>query len=430
MSTLNKRIWWVVGALVSMLLTAVVLMMIDARRSAEPSAPAKPALATLVAPAQPPLKPLPVLGSISPAASAGQPVSGDDGLAICGAAAMKVVRGEPAQALDQRAEAAFGKLSPPPWEAMQRSSDDLTRAAGHAVLGSVTAVIKLATATRDPQVHVLAQRLCSRQPPTEANGDATTNAWCGMLPARQWAQLEPDNAAAWMAVAAEAHRRNDASEVDEALSRATRASQLNQHAMVLTQALDKHLARPNGDSNPSPWLIKARSSDGAVVSSIAAAPALCTAKAMARADRREVCSDVSVFLMDKASTPEDMAWGLAIAEALGDDSEATAKRRQLHEAVTAAAAERLFAGPSLASCDNLRLVQQWSRSAAKGQSWSWLRDQAIAQAGSQTALLKWYEETSAATQRKLAASEPSGLPTAGNAPSAPVMAEPAAVAQR
>jgi hypothetical protein len=113
--------------------------------------------------------------------------------------------------------------------ALQDSGDDATRAAGLLVALDDpaapaelrTRLVTLAAGSHDVRVIAWAQRAC-------AGSDAPA---CAALAPERWAEAEPDNAAAWLALAADA-RLDDAGR-DAALHRAAEAPRLDSHMPAL-----------------------------------------------------------------------------------------------------------------------------------------------------------------------------------------------------
>jgi hypothetical protein len=95
--------------------------------------------------------------------------------------------------------------------------DEPTRQAQHAAgLPAAEALARMAAATADPQVYATAMRVCGFI-------DREASGACMALRAEQWAQLDPDNAFAWLEVATAARRRGDSKANDAAMRRASAA---------------------------------------------------------------------------------------------------------------------------------------------------------------------------------------------------------------
>lgn len=95
--------------------------------------------------------------------------------------------------------------------------------------GHLDALVNLALRSGDLAIVALAAQTCHRR------RDASPA--CGQMTLARWAQLEPDNMAAWLLLAEEARRRKDEAAVAEALFRASRASSQHHHEDLLYDAV-------------------------------------------------------------------------------------------------------------------------------------------------------------------------------------------------
>jgi len=93
--------------------------------------------------------------------------------------------------------------------------------------GAIDTMARIASSTDDPAAYVLAFKLCSFTLNEKDQGS------CSLLSAARWAQMEPDNAAAWFAAAREAGRRGDIAERDQDVFRAAHAISNDDHSTVL-----------------------------------------------------------------------------------------------------------------------------------------------------------------------------------------------------
>jgi hypothetical protein len=96
------------------------------------------------------------------------------------------------------------------------------------------ALARMALLTRSAQVYALAWQLC------QAHGAQDSTSACQMLSSAQWARLDDRNAAAWLAVAAQARERMDSAAEMQALFRLTHASNFNSHWGAVAQQVLKH----------------------------------------------------------------------------------------------------------------------------------------------------------------------------------------------
>jgi hypothetical protein len=394
MDALTRRIWWVVGAIATGLLVAVVLLIADAR-SDGPSPVDAPALRTSrPTPLEAPLSalPPPVLSDLSPAAQAAQvpPVpAGMRAIDVCGTSPEIVPLSADDNEVERRLDTAYRRVSSPPWQDMVASSDERTRAAGLVMTQDLERLVRLATMTRDPAVYAMAQTACDRAP-TLASTGLRPNDWCSALSTRQRAALEPNNAAAWLDVAKEALDQKDDAGINDALHRATQASEFQRHGMAVAAAVDQHLsarapvATPDA---PSPWIVAAANMGS--YAALTQVTLMCHSDALASSDRQERCASLAPMLMNRGASLQDVEQGLVIARRLTPDSPALAEQAKLINAITQVGSAT-FAPDRSASpygCGELGKLRRWIRAARVQGDWPALRDAALASAGSQTALL-------------------------------------------
>jgi hypothetical protein len=189
-----------------------------------------------------------------------------------------------------------------------------------AVATAVDALAQLAQAGSDAWVQQIAQRAC--------DGATAASAMCASLGTRRWSAQEPDNAAAWLELAA-----RDAQAVDEALYSAARSSRFDNHrgrlaAWVLqatseqSPAMQRYAAWQRSDELE-------RASDARVS---AAAARSCNEAARRDANRDQLCDGVARWLPQTARAPAGAEPAAAAARSL----DCTTIERQWREARDAA----------------------------------------------------------------------------------------------
>ncbi len=128
---------------------------------------------------------------------------------------------------------------------MLASDDDQVRAAalwmgarlrGREVKSRTEQIARLAAASTDPFVYAIALEACRGRRGPEGGS-------CNLLSTAQWVRLDPDNAAPWQALAAEARERDEPQAEDEALQLAARATRLEVHVGRLPHLVDKGMGR-------------------------------------------------------------------------------------------------------------------------------------------------------------------------------------------
>jgi hypothetical protein len=159
------------------------------------------------------------------------------------------------------------------------------------VAAAVDALAQLAQASSDPWVQQIAQRAC--------DGATAALPACTSLGARRWSTLEPDNAAAWLELAA-----RDAQAIDEALFRAAQSSRYDDHrgrlaAWVLqatpeqSPAMQRYAAWQRSDELE-------RASEARVSAAVASG---CNDAARRDANREQLCDGAARWLAQGAHPP-------------------------------------------------------------------------------------------------------------------------------
>lgn len=111
------------------------------------------------------------------------------------------------------------------------------RSAATGARSRIEQLARLAAASPDATAYAMALQAC------RAQADAAAGA-CGLLGTAQAAQLEPDNAQPWLALAAEAAARQDAEAEHDAMRRAAQATQIGTHDAALPLLVAQALPAP------------------------------------------------------------------------------------------------------------------------------------------------------------------------------------------
>ncbi|MGH8798499.1 MAG: hypothetical protein ACREXI_15680 [Caldimonas sp.] len=173
---------------------------------------------------------------------------------------------------------------------------------------------RAASTTRDPMVYAVAMQACLRATMPGRGRPGT----CQLISAEQWARLDPDNAVAWLQVAASARSRGDAEAEAEALLRVGSARE----------------SRLYGDRLPAMALALLPSEvpplerlqiEAELVGVFAAwtypdyqnATRYCSVEAMRDANRRQDCDAIASSLVTHGSTLIEQAIGKAIGTRAG-----------------------------------------------------------------------------------------------------------------
>lgn len=212
------------------------------------------------------------------------------------------------------------------------------------------ALARMAATTRSPAVYTLAWRACQASP-----GGA-----CQMLSTRQLAALDPNNADAWLEVASEADQHGEASLVDEALYRASKATTADLRWGQISALALRNL--PPGTPAIERRAVLARAE---AVESALAMPGLktlmqhCDANALRDGNRLQVCADIAELLSKRSTTLLDMAIGQALGARVGWPSERLQALRLERDAMAQAMKPMSAAAGSEWSCAQIERETRW-----------------------------------------------------------------------
>lgn len=230
--------------------------------------------------------------------------------------------------------------------AMQSSADERVRAAGWLIgLDDSPDALRdrlatLAATSRDPLVQAYALRAC--------RNDATGSSACQALSPQNWAQLDRDNAAAWLAVAADP--RVEAAEQLDALQQAARSGRIDAHAATLHALVQS--AQPAGIDDLD-RLTMARELAGTRGDWLGteALRQHCSSAALREAARVPACEAIAELLAARAQSLPDLLMAREIGQRLAWPAERLDGLRDEADALTAL--ERRFDGEDSSSCPAL-----------------------------------------------------------------------------
>lgn len=262
----------------------------------------------------------------------------DDG---CGLA--RLARGEePGGAVERR----HRELRQRWLTAMQSSADERVRAAGWLIgLDDSPEALRdrlatLAATSRDPLVQAYALRAC--------RSDAAASSACQALSPQNWARLDRDNAAAWLAVAADP--RVETEEQLDALQQAARGGRVDNHAATLHALVQA--AQPPGIDDLD-RLTMARELAGARGDWLGteALRRHCSSAALRDAARVPACEAIAELMVTRAQSLPDLLMAREVGQRLGWTAERLDGLRDETDALTAL--ERQFDGQESTTCPAL-----------------------------------------------------------------------------
>jgi hypothetical protein len=245
------------------------------------------------------------------------------------------------------------------------SADPLLRAGGLLLARRSGELALLARQTPDPRIQTLALAACAADERRARGGDD-----CAGLNAERWLNLEPDNGAAWMALAVQAAARDDQGAVQDALDHAARARYLDHHQGVLPALVAAALPESLPWQDRAELLLEAGGmGTGLELEPYAVAARFCAADAVQDANRRPTCEALADTLLRRGSNLMDGRIGLAIAEHAGWDADRLSGWRQDLTMLQNTSLNALGADPALgADCAQVQgMARYLARAARQGE---------------------------------------------------------------
>ena len=215
-------------------------------------------------------------------------------------------------------------------------------------------VARSALTSNDPRLYAFAFKAC--QQPGRPDS-------CGELNARQWARLDPNNAAPWIYVLDQASIAQDGAAVDDALFHIASAKGYESRSFAAAGEISRHASADNGS---------AISSYAAAVEMLGFAAAqwvpvqtlmrACRGKALDDANRRQVCEKAAETLASRSDTLLMSSVGAAMGRRLGWPADRTDAVHGLQQAVLESAIAEDVSGEKAYSCESLRTqLRRFSR---------------------------------------------------------------------
>ena len=222
----------------------------------------------------------------------------------------------------------------------------------------VDQLVKLAQASADPRVYALAYGVCA--------DDKSAPVACRLLSARQWAQIDQENATAWLAVFVEARASNDLAGQDEAL-RAAAASMRYESRLFAPAAAVGGLFDDDDDMAAATSL--AATNAFAKATSWHLGPTAlfeaCRDRAAGDAARAALCVQVADVMMAHSMDLLSQAIGSGLDFATTGDPARRDRVRADRVALSAAMASDAQAVSGLSDCGQLHALARGLRRAAE-----------------------------------------------------------------
>jgi hypothetical protein len=255
------------------------------------------------------------------------------------------------------------RLNNPGCKHSEECSSEPFYAAERARAASVTPLINLATSSNDPGVYAAALYACA----------GAKTGGCENLSYAEWADMEPDNAAAWLLAASEAESRKDPSAQTVAWQRAVEATRYDSRVPRLAGMVEAESAQAQGPLSLSPMYALLFSANAmAGIPLFGGILRHCSREEVVDDARRTLCN----ALAEKMVGNDETLLAAMMARVMGERVGWSAERLQSLKDEYTVATGQIFEGitdQNMLSCENvkksneraLRVIQIGERAAAR-----------------------------------------------------------------
>jgi len=216
-------------------------------------------------------------------------------------------------------------------------------------------LVRLASASRNPQAYALAFQSCGYRSGPGVKGP------CALLSAERWAQIEPDNGVPWLILASAAQAANDLPARDTAVVRASTAQRFDAHLPNFLGLLHS----PGIQAEP-PQIRAALEEDllGLEITRPAmpysAFLGFCGYPSTADAGRLRVCGDLANLLLNHDQTMIGLGAGVKLAQSAGFPPERINALREEKKALDSAAQKQAQETGEGVTCQEITRFEQWA----------------------------------------------------------------------
>jgi hypothetical protein len=206
-----------------------------------------------------------------------------------------------------------------------------------------------AMGSQDPRVYALAYYACQKSAGSQQAGGA-----CSQVSPARWAQLEPDNAVPWLALAA---ATGSGDERMEALTRASKAAASRLHWDAVTELNGHPGVRALDPATRLLFYTYVMGTWAAFpMPSLLAVTQSCGPGVQADQARRQLCSDLAEMLTERSATLLELSIGTSIGERAGWSAERVSALRDRKDAISQIGSE-IWAGQDVSSCQFLEKLE-------------------------------------------------------------------------
>jgi hypothetical protein len=168
-------------------------------------------------------------------------------------------------------------------------------------------LVLLAIDTNDPVIYALALNQCAEDGYDMAAGPCQGLSW------EHWANIDPDNAAPWLEIAARADSFGDRQGVDEALAKASQASRIDAYGSTVVAIALNALPPDMAPLDKTVAGADVTSALGIATPALHIAATLCSTMAVEEPTRRLQCTSIANDLADRATTLIDVVAAAILA---------------------------------------------------------------------------------------------------------------------
>jgi hypothetical protein len=209
----------------------------------------------------------------------------------------------------------------------------------------------MAMTTSDPFVYVAALQACTQGNPSD------TADHCGTLNLYRWVQLDPGNAAPWMALGSAAQTHGDTGALNDAMYHVATSNRVDSYWGTLPHVLMQAL--PPGEPDLSRTLLTV---DAWNAQNVLALPVYkvvaqhCDEDELRDTNRRQVCDGIAHVLTERGRSTVDLDMGVTLAQKVGWPVARTDALRAEREALASMAPQLADAGG--VSCASVQRFQE------------------------------------------------------------------------
>jgi len=263
-------------------------------------------------------------------------------------------------------------------DTLEASAGDRPRLAAALLRGDVAAGAEIARRTEDGQAYGVAWRACQgrgavalfRGAASAGNAQemmaaveqemATASPGCDALTLERWQQLEPENAAPWLASLSKAQTAGDRTGVAGALHHAGQARVQDSRWAWLAGQVAAVLPADAPEGGRMLLLTDVIGREAALLGVVAMAPTTeaCSPQELQNANRRQQCEQLADLLTQRSNTVMDLMIGAGLAERLGlPPGRIPVTRQAMQQAQQEDADEHTALMDRLGACAALRTLE-------------------------------------------------------------------------